>query len=328
MRRNHLWAIIFPLILTALTAYTLLDAFVIEKEYGGTGIAFVPSITPTPIPTPTPTPIPYATPSPTKAPTPTPTPVPIVITENHYSDEFISIDIETVTQDGYTYYAADIKLTDIKYFQTAFAKGKFGKNITQKTSVMAEENNAIFAVNGDYYGFRDNGLIIRNGVLYRDNPRAAPGNLAVVVDWAGDFSIVAEGEVSGEDITAGGQAYQSFSFGPALLENGEISEDTKRSKALNPRTAIGQAGPLHYVFIVVDGRTSESRGVSVTELANIFLERGCTVAYNLDGGGSSCMWFNGRVVNNPADGNYTGERNISDILFIPAREEGSDGQVG
>ena len=79
----------------------------------------------------------------------------------------------------------------------------------------------------------------------------------------------------------------------------------------NPRTAIGQISPLHYLFVVSDGRTGESAGLSLLELAQIMQERGCAVAYNLDGGGSSTMWFNGAIVNKPTDkrqDNFTEER--------------------
>ena len=65
-----------------------------------------------------------------------------------------------------------------------------------------------------------------------------------------------------------------------------------------------------------DGRTDESEGLSLLELAELFAERGCTVAYNLDGGGSSTMWFNGRIVNIPTDGRSYGERKVSDIVYF------------
>lgn len=74
--------------------------------------------------------------------------------------------------------------------------------------------------------------------------------------------------------------------------------------------------PLHYVIIVSDGRTNESQGLSLYQLANLFVEEGCTVAYNLDGGGSSTLWFNGEVINHPTDGNQDGEREVSDIVYV------------
>lgn len=84
----------------------------------------------------------------------------------------------------------------------------------------------------------------------------------------------------------------------------------------NPRTAIGQISALHYLVIVSDGRTSESAGLTLYQLATLFAQRGCTVAYNLDGGGSSTMVFNGNVVNNPTSGRSITERAVSDIVYI------------
>ncbi|MNW12867.1 hypothetical protein D3C71_2106620 [compost metagenome] len=77
--------------------------------------------------------------------------------------------------------------------------------------------------------------------------------------------------------------------------------------------------PNHYVFIVVDGRKEGySRGMTLTEFAQTFADLGCTEAYNLDGGGSSTMYFMGRVVNNPLGKNR--ERGVSDILYVKEGE--------
>ena len=84
----------------------------------------------------------------------------------------------------------------------------------------------------------------------------------------------------------------------------------------NPRTAIGQVSALHYIVIVSDGRTSQSDGLTLYALATLMKDRGCTVAYNLDGGGSSTLWFNGEVINNPTDGRSDGERKVSDIVYF------------
>ena len=83
---------------------------------------------------------------------------------------------------------------------------------------------------------------------------------------------------------------------------------------MQPRTAIGQKGPSEYVIIVVDGRSTKSQGMSCYDLAIEFQKIGCNFAYNLDGGGSSTLYFNGEVINKPSD--FNGERNISDILYF------------
>ena len=84
---------------------------------------------------------------------------------------------------------------------------------------------------------------------------------------------------------------QLFSFGPGLIENGQISvsagQEVDQSMKSNPRTAIGMISPLHYIFVVSDGRTPASTGLSLIQLAQVMQEQGCVTAYNLDGGGSS-----------------------------------------
>lgn len=239
------------------------------------------------------------------------------ITDTSYEDENISIKISTERVNNTTYYVADISLSDSEYLKTALAKNTYGRNIKETTSEMAENNNAIFAINGDYYGFRDYGYVIRNGVLYRN--KANEDNDALVIDNDGNFSIVNESEVSAEELLNEG-AWQVLSFGPALIEEGEVvvgkNDEVSQAKTSNPRTAIGQVDELHYIVVVADGRTSQSEGLSLYELAQVMKEYNCTTAYNLDGGGSSTMYFNGEVINNPTSGGSIEERSVSDIVYI------------
>ena len=222
--------------------------------------------------------------------------------------------------DQITYYVADVQVSDASLIQSAFADNSYGRNITENTSDIAADHNAIFAINGDYYGFRSDGVLIRNGVLYRNEP--AREALALYAD--GTMAAYNEEEISADSLLGNG-VLQTLSFGPALIKNGEliqgfnnISIDTNFgnrsiSKA-NPRTGIGMIAPNHYVFVVVDGRSDESRGMTLDEFGQLFDSLGATEAYNLDGGGSSTMYFMGRVVNNPQGKQE--ERGVSDILYL------------
>jgi exopolysaccharide biosynthesis protein len=240
------------------------------------------------------------------------------VTSTSYEDDNISITIETLYEYGTYLYVADIQVSDAKYLKTALAQNTYGRNIKDTTSDIAEDNNAIFAINGDYYGFRNDGYVLRNGVLYRGTASSSGEDL--VIDADGNFSIVEESQTDAEALAEDG-VWQVFSFGPALVNNGEIcvtaSSEVAKSMTSNPRTAIGQISALHYIVIVSDGRTDESAGLSLLQLAQEFEERGCTVAYNLDGGGSSAMWFNGEIINNPVGGNKSdSERSVSDIVYF------------
>ena len=238
------------------------------------------------------------------------------VSGNSYKDENVSISITTKTVEDTNIYIADIQLSDVSYLKTALAQNTYGRNIKETTSEMAENNEAILAVNGDYYGYRNSGYVIRNGILYRSESSGAD-DLVIFSD--GRFEIINEDTYSAETLMEKG-AVQALSFGPALVQDGtiQVSENTEveMAKSSNPRTAIGMVGELHYIVVVSDGRTDESEGLSLYELAEVMKEAGCTVAYNLDGGGSSTMWFQGKVVNNPTDGHKNGERRVSDIVYV------------
>jgi len=232
-----------------------------------------------------------------------------------------SISIDISTYEGATVYIADIQLNSAHYLRSAFAKDTYGRNIRQYTSVIAENHDAILAINGDYYGYRSGGLVIRNGVLYRDVPRSEPDSRALLIDKNGDFEIFEEGSETGEALIAR-DIVQGWSFGPVLVNNGkiasaEIAKQNWVSDSGNPRVGIAQVGPLHYLYIVVDGRSALSKGLTLTQLAQLFIDKGAKIAYNLDGGGSATMWFNGKVINKPTyDGNGVYERGVSDIVYI------------
>lgn len=242
------------------------------------------------------------------------------ISTDSYEDENIKINISTVTKYNTQVYIADIKLSSVQYLKTALANNAFGTNVVAKTSEIAKDNNAIFAVNGDYYGANSQGYVIKNGVIYRNSVRRDYDNDDLAIYEDGSMEIINEAEISAQELVENG-VYNLLSFGPALIKDSQIVVDeyTEVSRAMseNPRTAIGIIDDLHYVIIVSDGRTSESEGLSLYEMATIFKELGAITAYNLDGGGSSTMYFNGNVVNNPTtSGRHISEREVSDIVYI------------
>ena len=239
------------------------------------------------------------------------------VTEDSYSDGNINVTLSEYRQNDTTIYVADVTVSSPEYLKTALAGGSYGRNITQATSDMAEDAGAVLAVNGDYYGAQENGYVIRNGVLYRDKGESGQEDLVIYSD--GSMKVIDEGEVSAQELLEDG-AQQTLSFGPALVEDGSISvsegEEVGRAMASNPRTAIGMIDENHYIFVVSDGRSDESEGLSLYELAEFMQSMGAETAYNLDGGGSSTMYFNGEIVNNPTGGRGESERKVRDIVYI------------
>lgn len=243
-----------------------------------------------------------------------------IITDSTYEDENIKITISSKRENDTNYYVADIILNDASLLKTALANNSYGRNIKDTTSNIAEDNNAILAINGDFYGFRNSGYVLRNGISYRNIQTTDLTGEDLVITSTGDFKIINESEISlneleNENVT------QVISFGPALVINGESivdeNDEVGKSMSSNPRTAIGQVGNLHYIMVVSDGRTNESEGFSLKELSDILVNEGCTTAYNLDGGGSSTMVFNGEIINKPTtNGKKISEREVSDIVYI------------
>ena len=310
--------ILWALLLFGFTVYAALDTFVIAHSYAvveaqDTEIESTPSIAATVTETGTDalsldagnTAVPTAE-------------AKIVSTENSYSDSNVTITIQEMRAYNSTIYVADVVLSSPEYLQTAFANSTFGRNVTARTSSIAENANAVLAINGDYYGARQSGYVIRNGVIYRSKANRNAEDLVIYQD--GSFGIINESEISAQALLDNG-AWNVLSFGPALLIDGEIAvssgEEVGRAMASNPRTAIGIVDDLHYLFVVSDGRTNASEGLSLRELAQVLKELGAKTAYNLDGGGSSTMVFQGQVVNNPtSNGKRITERSVSDIVCI------------
>ena len=234
-----------------------------------------------------------------------------------YSDSKSKITLKQYRAYDSTIYVADVTVSDVSSLKTALADDTYGRNITELTSESASNHNAVLAINGDYYGARQSGYVLRNGQVYR-NSSGSREALAILKN--GDFQFVTEGDVSLDNLLQNG-ALQVFSFGPTLLKNGSIAvsenEEVGMAMASNPRTAIGRLGKNHYVFVVSDGRTEESAGLSLYQLASFMKSLGVSDAYNLDGGGSSTMVFQGKIINNPTtNGHSIEERAVSDILYI------------
>jgi exopolysaccharide biosynthesis protein len=321
-KRRLPWAPVYALLLVFFTAFVLLDTFVIPRAYRTVAAAATAAIT---VDETADTSADQTASDTSAVQTADQTAsagddaTAAVVTDNSYSDGNITVTITTYREYDTDIYVADVVLSDPDYLKTALASDTYGKNITETTSCMASDNGAILAINGDYYGAQTSGYVIRNGVIYRDTVSgSSQEDLVIYAD--GTFGIIKEGDISASELLQNG-AVQVLSFGPGLVENGEItvtaSEEVDKAKTSNPRTAVGMIDETHYVFVVADGRTSASAGLSLYELAEFMKGLGVTTAYNLDGGGSSTMVFNGTVVNNPTtNGNTISERRVSDIVYI------------
>lgn len=234
-----------------------------------------------------------------------------VVTETSYQSEHISVLISLVRDDESksNITIADIRLSSLEYLRRGFSNGKW-RGRTQKVKTLATESGALLAMTGDYASLLTSGPVISNGEIYRKTGNRERDICVILMD--GQMETYKRGKADLNSII-GGSVWQSFLFGPALLDNGDVIESfASKVRSANPRSVIGYYEPGHYCFVVVDGRNKDSRGMTLKQLSQFMNELGCKAAYNLDGGQSALMWFNGQVITTP----YKGGRPLTDIVFI------------
>jgi exopolysaccharide biosynthesis protein len=237
-----------------------------------------------------------------------------------YKDQDIAIQVSKKRIDDSNVWLVDIKLTNPSYFKTFMAQNKFGSSITEKMSDMVKSSQAILAVNGDDYGMRTEGITLRNEKLYRALPSTAPE--ALYMDKGGNL-----GTLPDTNPSQNADDYKNYlniwSFGPTLISNHQIQVTKNQTISFNsnslynPRTAIGQLGKCHYLILVADGRTSQNKGISLYQEAQIFKQENVSFAYNLDGGGSSELILNGKILNADSElAQFGYERALTDMIYI------------
>ena len=246
----------------------------------------------------------------------------VVVTDRSYTSPHVSITITEHHGDFKSgpaaYFVADIYVADLDCFGACLAGDTFGLYSSQPIEDVAEEHNAILAINGDYYSLQldaERSITVRNGEVYRAGKLSVADICVLFED--GTMETYAQHEYDMDELLERGVRH-IWHFGPRLLlPDGSVNYNHNASVAIsyvNPRTAVGYYEPGHYCFLVADGRQGDwSVGLRLEELAEIMQGLGCKAAYNLDGGGSSVMYFNGEKVNYQSNG---GGREVGDALFI------------
>jgi len=232
-----------------------------------------------------------------------------LVEKNEYLSEDVSIRITTSEAGGVVFHVADIYIRNIENLQTAFANDIYGRGQREYAWDISMDKGAILSVNGDYYGARDDGVVIRNGVLYRDT---------LYQDVCVLYRDGTMETYSAEDFDCNAAmergAWQAWSFGPMLLDENSAAMTKFNSVVVNrnPRCGIGYFEPGHYCFVIVEGRNERSRGASLAEFSLIFEQLGCVSAYNMDGGNTAVMTYGKRLVSEPSQGG----RPVTDIIMI------------
>ncbi len=229
----------------------------------------------------------------------------IIQTENRYQSENINVTVSHYSEDGVIYNIAEIYIRDLKYFKTAFGGEGFKKH-TENISELAARHHAVIAISGDHYGARAKGVVVRNGVLYRNTKFE---DIGILTD-KGELITMPATRYDPDSLAEYG-AWQVWCFGPELLDDGNIKTKFNSSVTrANPRTAIGCVEPGHYFFVVIDGRIDTSKGLTMEQLSRLFYDLGCRSAYNLDGGQTSGFCWNGSLLSYPYG------RPVWDMIYI------------
>ncbi len=252
----------------------------------------------------------------------------------YYKSEAVEITItkeyrEFIGSNGTTKKKSNVFICDIKIteghedtLQRIISQNGYGTGSAyrENTFDMAAANNAILALTGDQYGYVKNGIEIVHSQLYRYSIR---DKFFVNVKRDNTLEILKAADYNNKNaaisLVSGGTKF-TLDFGPALVINGEGVTDFSAYSNIgnwNPRSAIGYAGKNHFYFVVIDGSRSdsdnkESGGAGFKHMRDLFLELGCTDAYNLDGGSSTTLIFNGKRINNL----YENRINLYDLVAI------------
>ena len=259
--------------------------------------------------------------------TPGRAPNPDLYTEDGYEDETIRVRIEHREIDqGTTAHIAYVQISDPSQIRTAVAnpdKIQTSKS-TPSISALAERYQAVLAVNGDNYNAEPDSkpLVYRMTVKVRNKMKSDKRDV-LIIDDQGDFHVTVRSRQAVVDIaeqlkSEGRKLVNAYSFGPTLVRDGEAVELNPdyqyNPRKKNPRTAIGQLGPLSYVVVVVQAADRNGvTGLTQEELAQLMLDLGCVSAYNLDGGNSSEMVFGTQIYKGMGNAD---ERGLNDAIYF------------
>jgi exopolysaccharide biosynthesis protein len=243
-----------------------------------------------------------------------------IIVDKHYWNDDI------VQQDGpgngiTTVLAIRVKLSDPTQFRTALA-GKYPSQQTMYVENMAKRNNAVLAINGDFFNYHPSGIEYRNGRKLRFNANNLRDLL--IIDEQGDFHYLQPTSQKAWDayIAEGGTVLHTFWFGPNLvLPNGQPMTKFTNNENNGPwmktqRMIIGQVGKLEYLILCCEGPESadySGQGLTLEQAAKLAVAYGLDNAYNLDGGSSTTVVLNNEKINSPSNPK---RREVGDCIYF------------
>ena len=244
-----------------------------------------------------------------------------------YEDPSIRVEVTTGWYDETEYWQADIMIADASQLRTA-AADSFDVNMTMKGTTLAKRVHAIVAMDGDYYLYRNKGgYIIRQGQMFYNELGATLDVL--VIDEDGDFHAIPKAtskQLDDSGMYEGKRIINSFFFGPILVMDGEIHQGgwdfAMGSEYCSQRIALCQTGHLRYRIIATGSLKRGSKGMPLEEFRQfVASQEDVLVAYNMDGGDSTMLIFNGEKIN---DVGNPDARDIMDIVYFASAYQPED----
>lgn len=235
----------------------------------------------------------------------------------YYRDATILVITWQEPIDNTVYTFSEIKIADPSQFRRYLSGGEYGSGKLAIPTEMANSVNAVVASSGDYYQFRNAGVIVYNGQVCR----VGSGADTCFVDREGNLHFTkARDRMSMENAKVYVEENQiqfSLAFGPVLVEDGEKQSFGGYSlgeiSGSFARAAICQMGELHYLLVNANAGNDQSGYPTMYNFAERVYQTGCRMAYALDGGQTATMVMDGELINQMTR-NY--QRKISDIIYF------------
>jgi len=236
-----------------------------------------------------------------------------------YHDDSLDVRIETFRNaaDDTTVMAVYIKIADPTQIRTAMASRTWPSNKTAPVAAMVKSAKGVIGINGDYFGYHAQGIVVRNTRTLRFVPNK--GRDTLIIDDKGDFTILTPTTRELYE-SFEGTVVHAFCFGPGLVIDGKVLDDLDSLTIDNgkgkktQRIAIGQTGPLEYLVLTCEGPENKgSVGMNLLEFAQLCSDMGCINAYNLDGGSSCTVAMRGKKINALSSGKV---RYVSDCIYF------------
>lgn len=229
--------------------------------------------------------------------------------------------------DGRVCSFAEMKVGDASQLRRKISEDTYGTSTLAYASELAQQANAVVAMNADFYAARDLGITVYDGTLYRFDESLYHFNRkynsvdTLFIDSNGDFSYFYYGQESSRDemekYIRDNDIRFSVAFGPVLVENHEIREIGSYSigelDREYSRAGIAQCDTRHYLYMAVSHSPQGTPCCTVFQFASFFADKGVETAYCFDGGQTGELLFNGEVYNFI---DYDAERLVSDIVYF------------